>query len=63
MEERTDFDKFPDCGQWLLNLESYKSWEAGNSEVLWISGTGKRHISNDVAVLTSLVGTGKTSLM
>ncbi|KAI4608580.1 hypothetical protein J4E83_009016 [Alternaria metachromatica] len=42
MCERIQLDKYPGCGQWLLDSEEYKSWEAGNTEVLWIRGTAQK---------------------
>ncbi|KAH6409277.1 hypothetical protein HBI14_159410 [Parastagonospora nodorum] len=48
MCERVSLKDFPECGQWLVDMESYKLWEVGDLAVLWIEGT---------------IGTGKTSLM
>jgi hypothetical protein len=45
MCERIELDKYPGCGQWLLDMSEYKDWTAGRSGILWIQGTGKQHIS------------------
>jgi hypothetical protein len=46
MRDLVDLRKFPGCGQWLLDSESYQIWDDGSSEVLCISGTGKSHMPN-----------------
>jgi hypothetical protein len=43
MCERIELDKYPGCGQWVLDLPEYQNWSAGRSDILWIQGTGEQH--------------------
>jgi hypothetical protein len=44
MYECIELDKYPNCGQWLLDMAEYKDWDFGHSDILWIEGTGKQYI-------------------